>query len=77
MPIILFGRGFEKEEKCPSLAPQWIFYKPQHTGQDEVTIFMSSFTYNKVASSSMSWWVAHFQIVRRLNMKGKFDAYAL
>ena len=33
-------------------------------------------TYRKVASSSLSWLVAHFQIFRRL-MKGKFDAYAL
>ena len=32
--------------------------------------------YRKVASSSMSWLVAHFQIFRRL-MKGKFDACVL
>ena len=32
--------------------------------------------YRKVASSSLSWLVAHFQIFRRL-MKGKFDAYVL
>ena len=31
--------------------------------------------YRKVASSSLSWLVAHFQIFRRL-MKGKFDALA-
>ena len=33
-------------------------------------------TYRKIASSSMSWLVAHIQIFRRL-MKGKFDAYVL
>ena len=33
-------------------------------------------TYRKIASSSMSWLVAHTQIFRRL-MKGKFDAYVL
>ena len=32
--------------------------------------------YRKVASSSLSWLVAHFQIFRRL-MKRKFDAYVL
>ena len=32
--------------------------------------------YCKVASSSLSWLVAHFQIFRRLT-KGKFDAYVL
>ena len=33
-------------------------------------------TYRKVASSSMSWLVAHLRIFRML-MKGKFDAYVL
>ena len=33
-------------------------------------------TYHKIASSSMSWLVAHIQIFSRL-MKGKFDAYVL
>ena len=33
-------------------------------------------TYRKIASSSMSWLVAHSQIFSRL-MKGKFDAYVL
>ena len=37
---------------------------------------VSFYTYRKVASSSMSWLVAHFQIFRRLK-KGKFDAYVL
>ena len=33
-------------------------------------------TYRKVASSSLSWLVAHFQIFRRF-IKGKFDAYIM
>ena len=33
-------------------------------------------TFRKVASSSKSQLLAHFQIFRRL-MKGKFDAYVL
>ena len=33
-------------------------------------------SYRKVASSSMSWLVAHFQIFRML-MKGKLNAYVL
>ena len=32
--------------------------------------------YRKVASSSLSWLVAHFWVFR-LFMKGKFDAYVL
>ena len=41
------------------------------------TIKKYTFTiYRKVASSSLSWLLAHFQIFRRL-MKGKFDAYVL
>ena len=35
-----------------------------------------SITYRKVANSSLSRLVAHFQIFRSL-MKGKFDAYVL
>ena len=38
--------------------------------------FKVPYNYRKVASSSLSWLVAHFQIFRRL-MKGKFDAYVL
>ena len=38
--------------------------------------YFSTVIYRKVASSSLSRLVAHFQIVRRL-MKEKFDAYVL
>ena len=34
------------------------------------------YRYSKVASSSLSWLVAHFWIFR-LFVKGKFDAYVL
>ena len=39
-------------------------------------LIQTCFRYRKVASSSMSRLVAHFQIFRGL-MKGKFDAYVL
>jgi hypothetical protein len=37
---------------------------------------LSLFTYRKVASSRLSWLVAHLRIFR-LFMKGKFDGYVL
>ena len=37
---------------------------------------VNQINYRKVASSSLSRLVAHFQIFRRL-MKGKFNAYVL
>ena len=42
----------------------------------EFEIKSQHLNYRKVASSSLSWLVAHFQIFRRL-MKGKFDTYIL
>ena len=47
-----------------------------HFGQRTVSSLIYFFNYRKVASSSLSRLVAHFQISRRL-MKGKFDAYVL
>ena len=41
-----------------------------------VEVKLLTTTYRKVASTSMSRLVAHFQIFIRL-MKGKFDAYVL
>ena len=37
---------------------------------------VDEFRYRKVASSRLSWLVAHLMILR-LFMKGKFDAYLL
>ena len=42
----------------------------------EVKVNKDIFKYRKVASSRLSWLVAHIRIFRRL-MKGKFDAYVL
>ena len=55
-------------QKLGVIFTQWI-------GKNMFAI-LKTFTYRKVASSSMSRLVAHFQISRRL-MKGKFDAYVL
>ena len=57
----------------------WLFYGCQQclarqTHQNHLTV--ANGKYRKVASSNLSWLVAHFQIFRRL-IKGKFDAYAL
>ena len=41
---------------------------------DEFAINHLNTSYRKVASSRLSWLVAHFHIFR-LFMKGKFDAY--
>ena len=45
-----------------------------NTVQGYLSVFFWKISYHIVASSSMSWLVAHFQTFRRL-MKGKFDAY--
>ena len=55
------------ESLVGSLATRWLV---------KIVKLEEIITYRKVASSSMSRLVAHFQIFRRL-MKGKFDAYVL
>ena len=50
--------------------------KSWNSSQKKVDKFITNEMYRKVASSRLSWLVAHLMILR-LFMKGKFDAYLL